>query len=223
MYSHYGKRLLDILLSFFAILCFLPILFVTAVLVRLKLGSPIIFKQYRPGIIDSNTGKETKFPLYKYRTMTDERDENGQLLPDTVRLTKFGRILRSTSLDELPELFNIFKGDMSIVGPRPLATVYLKYYTKREHRRHSVRPGLTGWAQVNGRNSLKWEEKFNYDLEYIDNLSFLFDVKIILLTVKKVFIREGIGQAEEAPESLHILRANWIDEDGNLKSEYEEM
>lgn len=222
MYSSYGKRLLDVLLSIIALLCFSPILLVTAILVRVKLGSPVFFKQERPGIIDPKTGKETIFPLYKFRSMTDERGADGNLLPDTVRLTKFGRILRSTSLDELPELLNIIKGDMSVVGPRPLATVYLKYYTKREHRRHSVRPGLTGWAQVNGRNSLQWEQKFAYDLNYIDNLSFLLDLKIIFLTVKKVFIREGIGQAEEAPESLHILRANWLDENGCLKPEYEE-
>ena len=222
MYSSYGKRLLDVLLSIIALLCFSPILLVTAILVRVKLGSPVFFKQERPGIIDPKTGKETIFPLYKFRSMTDERGADGNLLPDTVRLTNFGRILRSTSLDELPELLNILKGDMSVVGPRPLATVYLKYYTKREHRRHSVRPGLTGWAQVNGRNSLQWEQKFAYDLNYIDNLSFLLDLKIIFLTVKKVFIREGIGQAEEAPESLHILRANWLDENGRLKPEYEE-
>ena len=222
MYSSYGKRLLDVLLSIIALVCFSPILLVTAILVRVKLGSPVFFKQDRPGIIDSKTGKETIFPLYKFRSMTDERGADGNLLPDTVRLTNFGRILRSTSLDELPELLNILKGDMSVVGPRPLATIYLKYYTKREHRRHSVRPGLTGWAQVNGRNSLQWEQKFAYDLNYIDNLSFLLDLKIIFLTVKKVFIREGIGQAEEAPESLHILRANWLDENGRLKPEYEE-
>ena len=222
MYLHYGKRILDILLSIIALLCLFPVLLVIAILIRLKLGSPVLFCQERPGIIDLKTGKEKLFFLYKFRSMTDERGADGQLLPDTVRLTKFGRILRSTSLDELPELLNILKGDMSVVGPRPLATVYLKYYTKREHRRHSVRPGLTGWAQVNGRNSLQWEQKFAYDLEYIDNLSFLFDVKIIFLTVKKVFIREGIGQAEEAPESLHILRADWLDENGCLKSEYEE-
>lgn len=223
MYLHYGKRLLDILLSSIAILCLLPVLIVTALLVRLKLGSPVLFSQERPGIIDLNTGKETFFSLYKFRSMTDERGKDGLLLPDTVRLTNFGRTLRSTSLDELPELFNILKGDMSLVGPRPLASVYLNYYTKKEHRRHTVRPGLTGWAQVNGRNSIQWEQKFFYDLQYIDNISLFFDLKIIFLTLKKVFIREGIGQAEEAPESLHVLRADWLDKDGRLKSEYEEL
>ena len=223
MYYTHIKRLFDIVIITIAIVFLCPILLFIAILVRINLGSPIFFKQYRPGIIDTKTGKETIFPIYKFRTMTDKCGEDGQLLPDTVRLTKFGRTLRSTSLDELPELFNILKGDMSLVGPRPLATVYLKYYTKREHRRHSVRPGLTGWAQVNGRNSIQWEQKFSYDLEYIDNISFLLDMKIVLLTIKKVFIREGIGQAEEAPESLHILRADWLDEDGNLKAEYEEL
>lgn len=223
MYLHYGKRLLDILLSSIAIICLLPVLIVTALLVRLKLGSPVLFSQERPGIIDLNTGRETFFSLYKFRSMTDERGKDGLLLPDTVRLTNFGRTLRSTSLDELPELFNILKGDMSLVGPRPLASVYLNYYTKKEHRRHTVRPGLTGWAQVNGRNSIQWEKKFFYDLQYVDNISFFFDLKIIFLTIKKVFIREGIGQAEEAPESLHVLRADWLDKDGRLKPEYEEL
>lgn len=221
IYFKYFKRPLDIILSLFAILCFLPLLIYVAFLVRKKLGSPVIFKQKRPGMIDRKTGKETFFYLYKFRSMTDERDQNGELLPDTVRLTDFGKKLRSTSIDELPELLNILKGDMSVVGPRPLAVVYLKYYTKNEHHRHDVRPGLTGLAQVNGRNSLSWEAKFKYDLDYINNISFFNDMKIIFLTVKKVFIREGIGQAEEAPVSLHILRADWLDKDGNIKPEYE--
>ena len=221
LYLSFFKRPLDILLSFLAIICLSPFLIYVAFLVRRKLGTPVIFKQRRPGKIDKKTGKESFFNLYKFRSMTDERDENGELLPDVVRLTDFGKKLRSTSIDELPELFNILKGDMSVVGPRPLAVVYLKYYTKREHHRHDVRPGLTGYAQVHGRNSISWESKFEYDLEYINKISFMNDIKIIFLTVKKVFIREGIGQGEEAPESLHILRADWLDEDGNIKPEYE--
>ena len=163
MYKHLIKRLLDILISGTALILLSPIYLVLTVLVRIKLGSPVLFKQARPGKRD-RSGKETIFRIFKYRTMTDERDENGDLLPDTVRLTSFGRLLRATSLDELPELVNIFKGDMSLVGPRPLAVEYVPYYTPEEHRRHDVRPGLTGWAQVNGRNSLSWEEKFRYDL-----------------------------------------------------------
>lgn len=220
LYKRFYKRLLDLILSGISIIVLSPVLLVVAILVRLKLGSPVLFKQERPGVIDRKSGKEKIFKLIKFRSMTDERDQDGNLLPDDIRLTKFGRILRSTSIDELPELINIFKGDMSIVGPRPLAVVYLPYYTERERHRHDVRPGLTGWAQVNGRNSLSWEEKFNYDVEYIENLSFLFDLKIILLTIKKVFAREGIGQGEERPDSLHILRASWLDEDGHRKEQH---
>lgn len=217
MYKRFIKRYFDILFSGIALLILSPILFVIAGLVRIKLGSPVIFKQQRPGMIDRRTGKEKIFKILKFRTMTDEKNGQGNLLPDTVRLTRFGRILRSTSLDELPELINILKGDMSIVGPRPLAVVYLPFYTKKERHRHDVRPGLTGWAQVNGRNSISWESKFKYDLEYIENLSFLFDLKIIFLTVKKVFIREGIGQGEEIPESLHIERKDWINTEESIK------
>ena len=221
MYKRFIKRYFDILFSGIALLILSPILFVVAGLVRIKLGSPVIFKQQRPGMIDRRTGKEKIFKILKFRTMTDEKDGQGNLLPDTVRLTRFGRILRSTSLDELPELINILKGDMSIVGPRPLAVVYLPFYTKKERHRHDVRPGLTGWAQVNGRNSISWESKFKYDFEYIENLSFLFDLKIIFLTVKKVFIREGIGQGEEIPESLHIERKDWINTEESIKEERE--
>ncbi len=184
-----------------------PVLLATAALVRLKLGSPVIYTARRPGRIDPRTGKETIFRLYKFRSMTNETGPDGKLLPDVDRLTKFGRLLRAASLDELPELLNILKGDMSIVGPRPLAEIYLDYYTEEEHHRHDVRPGLTGLAQVNGRNSLPWEEKFAYDLQYVKNVTFLGDLKILLKTVLKVFEREGIGQGEEAPGSLHILRA----------------
>ena len=200
VYARYIKRILDILLSGCALVVLSPVLLIVAILVRIKLGSPVIFCQERPG-------KDEKiFKMYKFRSMSDARDENGELLPDEVRLTKFGRALRSTSLDELPELWNIFKGDMSIVGPRPLAVVYLPYYTEEERHRHDIRPGLTGLAQVHGRNAISWEAKFAYDLEYLRTLSFRTDVKIIFLTVKKVLVREGIGQAEQAPESLHIER-----------------
>lgn len=200
VYARYIKRILDILLSGCALIVLSPVLLIVAILVRTKLGSPVIFCQERPG-------KDEKiFKMYKFRSMSDARDENGELLPDEVRLTKFGRALRSTSLDELPELWNIFKGDMSIVGPRPLAVVYLPYYTEEERHRHDIRPGLTGLAQVHGRNAISWEAKFAYDLEYLRTLSFRTDVKIIFLTVKKVLVREGIGQAEQAPESLHIER-----------------
>lgn len=200
VYARYIKRILDILLSGCALIVLSPVLLIVAVLVRTKLGSPVIFCQERPG------KDENIFKMYKFRSMSDARDENGELLPDEVRLTKFGRALRSTSLDELPELWNIFKGDMSIVGPRPLAVVYLPYYTEEERHRHDIRPGLTGLAQVHGRNAISWEAKFAYDLEYLRTLSFRTDVKIIFLTVKKVLVREGIGQAEQAPESLHIER-----------------
>ena len=200
VYARYIKRILDILLSGCALIVLSPVLLIVAVLVRTKLGSPVIFCQERPG------KNEKIFKMYKFRSMSDARDENGELLPDEVRLTKFGRALRSTSLDELPELWNIFKGDMSIVGPRPLAVVYLPYYTEEERHRHDIRPGLTGLAQVHGRNAISWEAKFAYDLEYLRTLSFRTDVKIIFLTVKKVLVREGIGQAEQAPESLHIER-----------------
>lgn len=186
-YEKFVKRGLDILLSAFALIVLSPVLLVTAVLVRTKLGSPVIFRQARPG-------KDGKiFDLYKFRSMTDEKDENGDLLPDEVRLTKFGKLLRSTSLDELPELWNILKGDMSIVGPRPLLVKYLPLYNEEQSHRHDVRPGLTGWAQVNGRNTLSWEDKFRYDVYYVRHISFLLDVKTVFLTVKKVFCREGIS------------------------------
>lgn len=188
-YANYIKRILDIVLSVAGIVLLCPIYLVVAVLVRVKLGSPVIFCQERPG-------KDEKiFKLYKFRSMTDERDENGELLPDAVRLTKFGRVLRSTSLDELPELFNILKGDMSVVGPRPLAVQYLPYYNEVERHRHDVRPGLTGLAQVNGRTALDWEKRFAYDLEYIENLSIIMDVKVFFKTIQKVFLHEDIVEA----------------------------
>ena len=201
LYRDYIKRFLDIVLSAGAIIVLSPVMAVTAVLVRVKLGSPVLFKQKRPG------KDERIFEMYKFRSMTDARDENGELLPDEVRLTSFGKKLRASSLDELPELFNILKGDMSVVGPRPLSEVYLPFYTEKEHHRHDVRPGLTGLAQVNGRNNLSWEEKFAYDLQYINKISFSGDATILLKTVGKVLDHEGIGQAEAAPVSLHIERS----------------
>ena len=186
MYRKYIKRLLDIVISFTALLVLSPVLLVVAILVRCKLGSPIIFHQQRPGY------NEEIFRLCKFRTMTDERDENGELLPDAVRLTKFGRMLRATSLDELPELWNILKGDMSIIGPRPLLVSYLPYYTEEERLRHTVRPGLTGLAQVSGRNLLDWDKRFATDVQYVKNLTFSMDVRIFFLTIKKVFVRENI-------------------------------
>lgn len=191
MYRKFFKRFFDIVLSLTALIVLSPVLLVVAVLVRVKLGSPVIFRQERPG------KDERIFRLYKFRSMTDGRDEYGELLPDEMRLTKFGRILRSTSLDELPELWNILKGDMSIVGPRPLLVRYLPYYTEEERHRHDIRPGLTGLAQVQGRNLLAWEERFALDVEYVRNVSFVQDIKIVLLTIKKVLRREDIALGKE--------------------------
>lgn len=191
IYEKYIKRILDFTLSLIALICLSPILLIVAILVRIKLGSPVIFKQKRPG-------KDEKiFTLYKFRTMTDEKDENGDLLPDSQRLTKFGKFLRSTSLDELPELINIIKGDMAIVGPRPLLVKYLPYYTEEEKHRHDVRPGLTGLAQINGRNSTKWSERFKIDVEYVENITLYNDLKIIFNTVLKVIKKEDILVGEE--------------------------
>lgn len=187
MYRKYIKRLLDFILSLFAIIILSPVLLIVALLVRIKLGSPVIFKQKRPGL------NEKIFTLYKFRTMTDAKDEQGNLLPDEIRLTKFGKLLRSTSLDELPELFNILKGDMAIVGPRPQLVRDMVFMTNNQRKRHSVRQGLTGLAQVNGRNNITWEEKINYDLQYIDKITFINDCKIILNTILKVFKREDIS------------------------------
>ncbi len=187
IYRKYIKRILDIILSLIAIILLSPVYIVLALLVRVKLGSPVLFHQDRPG----RDGQI--FHMYKFRSMTDERDENGELKPDEVRLTSFGRKLRSTSLDELPELFCILKGDMSLVGPRPLLVQYLPLYNERQKHRHDVLPGLTGWAQVNGRNALTWPQKFEYDVEYTEKVSFLMDLKIIFMTVKNVLKREGIS------------------------------
>ncbi|MDD6238194.1 MAG: sugar transferase [Oscillospiraceae bacterium] len=186
-YEKFVKRFLDLVLSGMALLMLSPVLLVTAILVRTQLGSPVIFCQERPG-------KDEKiFRLHKFRSMSDARDENGALLPDEVRLGRFGRILRATSIDELPELFDIFRGKMSIVGPRPLLVKYLPLYNAQQHHRHDVRPGLTGWAQVHGRNLASWEEKFAYDVDYVQQISFGMDVKIILMTIRCVFAREGIS------------------------------
>jgi len=201
------KRPLDFILSLLALIILSPFMLIIALLVRIKLGSPVIFKQQRPGL------NEKIFTLYKFRTMTDERDENGELLPDSVRLTKFGKFLRSTSLDELPELWNILKGDMSIVGPRPQLVRDMVFMTEEQRRRHSVMPGLTGWAQVNGRNAVTWKEKLNFDLEYINNITFINDLKIILLTVKNVLKREGINaEGMDTAEDLgdYLLRNGMI-------------
>lgn len=191
MYAKYIKRILDLILSLMALIVLMPLMIIIGILVRINLGSPIIFKQKRPG------KNEKIFTLYKFRTMTDKRDIDGNLLPDEYRLTKFGKFLRSTSLDELPELINIIKGDMAIVGPRPLLVEYLPYYTEEEKHRHDVRPGLTGLAQVNGRNEISWEEKLKYDTEYIKEISFYSDLKIIFKTIKKTIKRKDIKMGKE--------------------------
>lgn len=204
----YVKRFFDIFSSLLAIILLSPILLITAVTVRIKLGSPVLFKQERPG-------KDEKiFILKKFRTMTDERDENGELLPDEERLTKYGRFLRSTSIDELPELFNILKGDMSVIGPRPLLVRYLPRYNEYQHRRHEVRPGLSGWAQVNGRNTVSWEDKFRMDVEYVDNYSLLFDIKILFLTIVNVLKHEGISS--ETSVTMEEFMGNETEETTNV-------
>jgi lipopolysaccharide/colanic/teichoic acid biosynthesis glycosyltransferase len=192
MYRKYFKRFIDIILSSTGLIVLSPVILITAILVRTKLGSPVLFKQQRPG-------KDEKiFTMYKFRTMTDAKDENGELLPDEVRLTKFGKFLRSASLDELPELYNIIKGDMSVIGPRPLLVEYLPHYNEFQKRRHEVRPGLTGLAQINGRNATTWGERFEFDVHYINNLSFRQDMKILFYTIGKVFKREGITSETSA-------------------------
>lgn len=192
MYRNGVKRFLDFMLSLMGIIVLSPVLLVLWILVRVKLGSPVLFHQERPGRY------EKIFKLYKFRSMTDERDAEGNLLPDEVRLTKFGRILRSTSLDELPELFNILKGEMSVIGPRPLLVKYLPLYNDFQKHRHDVRPGLTGLAQINGRNAITWEKKFEYDVEYVGNISFGLDLKIFFSTVRAVLKREGISSETDA-------------------------
>lgn len=191
-YQRYGKRVIDLCLSFVLLILFWWVLAIVAILVRVKLGSPVLFRQPRPG------RDEKVFNLYKFRTMTDERDADGNLLPDEQRLTKFGSVLRSTSLDELPEVFNIVRGDMSIIGPRPLLVKYLPRYSAEQRRRHEARPGLTGLAQVNGRNSISWDEKFLYDVEYVDNVSLCLDASIFLRTILATLRRSGISAEGEA-------------------------
>lgn len=198
IYEKYIKRLLDIVLSLLAIIILSPLLIILAILVKTKLGSPVIFKQKRPG------KNEKIFNLYKFRSMADERDENGDLLPDDQRLTSFGRKLRSTSLDELPELFNILKGDMSIVGPRPLLVEYLPYYSNVEKSRHLVSPGLTGLAQINGRNSISWDEKLSFDVIYVTNINFFIDFKICLKTLIKVFKQSDVKVGKEFKQGKFI-------------------
>ena len=198
MYKSFLKRLIDIVVSVVFILCFWWLYIVLAVLIRIKLGRPVLFKQERPGL----NGKI--FTMYKFRSMTDGRDKNGKLLSDSERLTSFGRVLRATSLDEIPEFVNVLKGDMSLVGPRPLLVEYLPRYNEFQARRHEVKPGITGWAQINGRNAISWEDKFKYDVEYVINQSFLMDLKILFLTVKKVVVRENINQGQDV--TMEVFR-----------------
>ena len=192
MYAKYIKRMLDFILSLIALIVLSPLMIIIGILVRIKLGRPVIFKQKRPG------KNEKIFTLYKFRTMTDEKDEQGNLLADEKRLTKFGKFLRSTSLDELPELWNILKGEMAIVGPRPLLVEYLPLYNEEQKHRHDIKPGLTGLAQISGRNAIQWEEKFKEDIEYVNNITFIQDKKIILKTFIKVFKKDGINQEGNA-------------------------
>ena len=200
MYAKFFKRLMDFTLSLMALLFLLPILVILAIIGAITMQGNPFFTQQRPGRIDKKTGKEKIFKLIKFRTMSNAKDKDGNLLPDAVRLNKYGQLLRKTSLDELPELFNILKGDMAIVGPRPLLVRYLPYYTEEERKRHNVRPGLTGWAQVNGRNFITWEETFALDVYYVNNISFKLDVKILFLTVKKVISRADITDATQGTE-----------------------
>jgi len=200
MYKLFFKRIIDIFLSLIFILLFWWLYIIIAILVRKKLGSPVIFRQKRPGL------NEKIFTMYKFRTMADKKDENGNLLPDKDRLTKFGKFLRSTSLDEIPELWNVIKGEMSLVGPRPLLISYLAKYNEYEKRRHEVRPGITGWAQINGRNNTTWADRFKNDIYYVENVSFLLDIKIVTQTFLKVIRRKDINQSED------ITMKNFLEE-----------
>ncbi len=224
MYKFFLKRLLDITISGIALIILAPIILIIAILIRIKLGSPVIFKQERPGY------KGKIFTMFKFRTMLDPQTRDGKkltdkerlecieqgidILSDEERLPKLGRVLRATSLDELPELWNIFIGDMSIVGPRPLSSIYLPYYTKEEMRRHDMRPGLTGWAQVHGRNSTSWRKRFEYDLYYVDNCSFVLDIKTIIQTIAVVFKQEDIGQGNSRPVAFNVERQKEWEEAG---------
>lgn len=216
-YALFFKRLIDIIVSLAVLILFCWLYAVIAVLVRIRLGTPVLFKQDRPGRIDPKTGKEKIFCLYKFRTMTDERDENAELLPDNVRLTPFGSWLRSSSIDEIPELFNVLKGDMSLIGPRPLLVRYLDRYNAEQHHRHDVRPGLTGYAQAHGRNGVSWEDKFAMDVWYTKNVTFINDVKIILDTISTVLRHEGISSEtsvtmEEFMGTPEGVKAVWKEE-----------
>jgi len=216
VYRHFFKRFLDIILSALALIILSPVYLVLAILVRAKLGSPVIFKQQRPGRIDKKTGKERIFTLYKFRSMTDKRDSKGNLLPDSERLTKFGKALRSTSLDELPEIWNILKGDMSIVGPRPQLVRDMVFMTQEQRQRHIVRPGLTGLAQVNGRNAITWDEKLKFDQQYVSSISFALDLTIFFQTIGKVLQQsdiseEGMDTGEDLGDAL--LKEGRIDTD----------
>lgn len=215
LYEKFVKRILDFSLSGIAVVLLSPIMLITAILVRIKLGKPVIFSQERPG------KNEKIFRMYKFRTMTDQKDSSGKLLPDEIRLTAFGKKLRATSLDEFPELINILKGDMSIVGPRPLLAKYLPYYRPNEKKRHTVRPGLTGLAQISGRNFLKWEDRFLLDVKYVENISFLMDMKIMWGTVKKVFGREDIMEIDRDKNTMGFknLDEERFDEFNNMKGD----
>ena len=215
MYKNFFKRFFDIVLSGIALIVLSPVFLILAVLVRAKLGSPVIFKQKRPGKIDKKTGQERIFTLYKFRSMTDKRDEKGNLLPDHDRLTSFGKLLRSTSLDELPEIWNIFKGDMSIIGPRPQLVKDMVFMSDEIRKRHTVRPGLTGLAQVKGRNGINWKQRFKYDLEYVEKISFGLDLRIFVTTVFSVLKREGISE-EGCDTSTDY--GDWLLHNGNIDS-----
>ena len=216
-YELYIKRLMDVVCSLAAIIVFSWLYIIVAILVRMKLGSPVLFKQLRPGKIDTKTGREKIFYMYKFRSMSDERDENGNLLPDDVRLGRFGKALRATSLDELPEVFNILKGDMSIIGPRPQLVRDMVFMTDEQRMRHTARPGLSGLAQVNGRNDITWEEKLNWDLKYIEKVSFFGDVKIIFQTVMKAFVKqEGITDGDMATAYDY---GDWLFKEGRVSKE----
>ncbi len=208
IYRRFIKRPIDFILSLMAIITLSPLFVIVGTLIMVKIGIPVLFKQHRPGL------NEKIFTMYKFRTMTDEKDEDGELLPDSVRLTKFGRFLRSTSLDELPELFNILKGEMSIVGPRPQLVKDMVFMTPDQRKRHSIVPGLTGWAQINGRNGITWEQKLDFDIEYLEKISFLLDCKIVLITIAKVVNRddintEGMNTSEDLRD--YLLRIGKID------------
>ena len=222
-YEKYIKRLLDILCAIAAVIVFGWLYIIIAVLVRISLGSPVIFKQPRPGLIDPKTGKERIFYLYKFRTMTDERDKNGKLLSDEERLGSFGKKLRATSLDELPEAFNIIKGEMSIIGPRPQLVRDMVFMSPKQRMRHTAKPGLSGLAQIKGRNAIKWEDKFFWDLKYIEKVSFLNDIKIVLVTVKKVFLRSNMTDSSDEIDLTCDYGDSLLQNGRISREEYEKM